>query len=128
MAYVNYGAEYGKAVVIVDIANQSRVLVDGENFPRAMMPVRRLNLTKFKVEIPRAARHGLVVKKAQEYGLAAKWEASPVAKKLAKQATRSNLSDLERFSVMVNRKRRSCEAKQLAAKVLGKKKRISKKK
>ena len=34
---------------IYDISNQNRVLVEGENVQRMVIPVRRLSLTKFKI-------------------------------------------------------------------------------
>ena len=128
MAYINYGEDFGKVVVIVDIADAARVLVDGENFPRTMYPLRRLSLTKLKLDIPRGVRTGGLLKAIKEFGLQAKWEATPMAVKLAKQATRQNLTDFERFQVMITRKRRAVKARQIAASALGKKSKVSKKK
>ena len=53
VAYVNYGKDFGKVCVIVDIADSNRVLVDGPTtgFPRTLYPVRRLTLTNLKVVI-----------------------------------------------------------------------------
>ena len=127
VAFINYGADYGKVVVIVDIADASRVLVDGENVPRTLYPIRRLSLTKLKLDISRGLRTGGLLKKIKEFGLQSKWESTPIAQKIARQRTRQNLTDFERFSVMINRKRRSAQAKQIAAKALGKSK-VSKKK
>ena len=63
MCYINFGEDYGKMVVIVDMADQSRVLVDGMgNFPRVMYPLKRLNLTKLRVPILRGARTGTLKK------------------------------------------------------------------
>lgn len=107
VAYVNYGEDYGKMVTIVDVADQNRVLVDGENFPRMIMPLKRLSLTKMKIPIQRGARTGTFLKAAKKAGLAAKWAETPFAKKLVKRNTRANLTDLERFQVMINRKQRS---------------------
>lgn len=45
-----------------------------------------------------------------------KWAASSAAKKLALRAKRDNLTDLDRFKVMINRKNRSFKARQVAAK------------
>ena len=89
--------------------------------------MRRLSLTKLKLDIQRGIRTGGLLKAAKEFGLQAKWEATPIAQKLAKQRTRQNLSDFERFSVMINRKRRSAQARQIAAKALGKSKNSKKK-
>ena len=89
--------------------------------------MKRLSLTKIKLDISRGARTGTLLKVVKEAGLQAKWEKTSIAMKLAKQSTRQNLSDIERFQVMINRKRRSAVAKTIAAKALGKS-RVSKKK
>ena len=62
IAYVNFGKDYGKIVVIVDIADMNRVLVDGPTtgFHRVLYPLRRLTLTKLKVSILRGARTSTV--------------------------------------------------------------------
>ena len=107
VAFINYGEDYGKMVTIVDIADQNRVLVDGENFPRMMMPLRRLSLTKLKVGVQRGARTGTLLKAAKKEGLQGQWDAMPFAKKLALKNKRASLTDLERFQVMVNRRAKS---------------------
>jgi ribosomal protein L14E/L6E/L27E len=43
------GADEGKLVTVLDVVNQNRVLVEGENVQRMVIPVRRLSLTKFKI-------------------------------------------------------------------------------
>lgn len=94
-------------VTIVDVADQNRVLVDGENFPRMMVPLKRLSLTRMKLPLQMGARTGTFVKAAKKAGLAAKWAETPFAKKLVKRNKRASLNDLERFQVMINRKQRS---------------------
>ena len=122
VAYINYGDDYGKLVVIVDFADQGRALIDGENFPRVLYPIKRLTLTKLVVPLNRGSRTGTLLKACKEFGLAEKWAATPVAKKLAMRSTRANLSDWERFKVMRNRKRRSYTVRKLVSKVISKKK------
>lgn len=87
------------------------MLVDGDNFPRMVMPLKRLSLTKMMVPIARGARTGTLAKAVKKMDLAAKWAETPIAKKLAKRNTRANLTDLERFQVMINRKKRSLAVK-----------------
>lgn len=94
------------------------MLVDGENFPRVLYPIRRLTLTKFRLPLLRGARTSTVVAAAKKFGLQKKWDASSQAQKIANHAKRANLSDLERFSVMVNRKRRSFAVRAIAKKSL----------
>lgn len=105
-------------VVIVDWCNANKMLVDGENFPRVLYPIRRLTLTKFRLPLLRGARTSTVVAAAKKFGLQQKWEASSQSIKIATHAKRANLSDFERFSVMVNRKRRSFAVRAIAKKSL----------
>lgn len=63
VAYVNFGKDLGKVVVIVDIADATRVLVDGPTtgFPRVLYPLKRLTLTSIKLKgLLKGARTGTV--------------------------------------------------------------------
>ena len=120
VAVVNFGDDFGKQVVIVDVADQNRVLVDGENFPRTLYPLKRLTLTKLKVDIARGARTGTLAKVTKAADLAGQWKKTSIARKLARKETREGLSDLQRFQVMINRKRRSYEVRKLAKKAIKK--------
>lgn len=60
---MNFGKDLGKVVVIVDIADATRVLVDGPTtgFPRVLYPLKRLTLTKLKIKgLLKGARTGTV--------------------------------------------------------------------
>merc|ERR1719453_2945817 len=105
VAWVSYGEDYGKMCVIVDIRDQNCVLVDGPNFPRVLYPVKRLTLTKLRIPIFRGARTGTVIKACNTAKLEAQWQGTATFKKLAKASTRANLTDFERFQVMIARKR-----------------------
>lgn len=95
-------------VVIVDIADTKRVLVDGMGkFPRVIYPLERLTLTKLRVPVLRGARTGTLTKAAKTFELEKKWLATKVQQKLARFQRRSELTDFERFTVMVLRKQRS---------------------
>ena len=86
VAYVNYGEDFGKVVVIADMINGVSVLVDGPttNFPRVTYPLRRLNLTNLVVPgILRGARTGNIKKAAEKYELTKKWAESSYGKKFA---------------------------------------------
>merc|ERR1712072_753180 len=83
------------------------VLVDAPDFPRSMYPIKRLTLTRQKVDMLRGARTGTVVKAFKANKIQETFDNIPNAKKFKKAATRANLTDFERFTVMVNRKRRS---------------------
>ena len=85
------------------------------------MPLKRVSLTKMKIPIARGARTGTLAKAAKKADLTAKWAATPFAKKLAARNTRKNLSDLQRFQVMINKKQRSIAINK-KVKVISKKK------
>jgi len=107
VAFINFGEDYGKMVTIVDVADENRVLVDAEDFPRMILPLKRLSLTRMKIPLSRGARTGTLIKSAKKAGLSEKWAETPIAKKLAKRSLRAGLTDLQRFQVMINRKQRS---------------------
>ena len=121
MAYVNYGDDYGKKVVIVDIADQNRVLVDGEDFPRVLYPIKRLTMTKLLVPLSKGARPGTLEAASEEYGLEKKWEETATARMLARREKRAELTDFERFKVMRQRKSRSHAVKKLIHRAISKK-------
>ena len=106
---MNFGKDFGKVCVIVDIADGNRVLVDGPTtgFPRTLYPIKRLGLTSIKLAILKGARTGTVKKAATALKLNEKWASSAVAKKIALRTRRATLNDFERFKVMINRKNRS---------------------
>ena len=63
VAYVNFGRDLGKVVIIVDIADATRVLVDGPTtgFPRVLYPLKRLTLTSLQIKgILKGSRTGTV--------------------------------------------------------------------
>ena len=71
-------------VVIVDIVDQNRVLVDGlKAFPRVVYPLRRLTLTRLKVPgVLRGSRTGTLTKLVKSYSLDDKWKATSAFKKM----------------------------------------------
>lgn len=110
VCYVNYGEDYGKLVVIVDMVDTGRVLIDSadKSMPRCIYPLRRLSLTKIKVaKVHRGCRTGTLVKKTKSHDIAADFKKTPVSIKMEKYKLRKNLSDFDRFKVMVLRKQRS---------------------
>ena len=103
-------------VVIADMADANRVLVDGMgSFPRVLYPLKRLTLTRLRLPVLRGARTGTLSKAAKTLGLTAKWEATSAWKKMNRFTLRSNLSDQDRFRVMIGRKNRNYEVRKLAA-------------
>ena len=60
VARINYGPFEGKLATIVDVLNDKRVLVDGEDIQRQVIPIRRLQLTKINTKVLRGAKSGKV--------------------------------------------------------------------
>jgi len=121
VVYVNFGKDFGKVAVIVEIVDSNRVLVDGPttNFPRTIYPLKRLGLTSIKLPILKGARTATVKAAAEKINLKQKWENTPIAKKIALRAKRASLTDFDRFKVMISRKNRSFKLRQLAKKIGG---------
>eukprot|EP00747_Dinoflagellata_sp_TGD_P161605 gnl/TRDRNA2_/TRDRNA2_178231_c0_seq1.p2 gnl/TRDRNA2_/TRDRNA2_178231_c0~~gnl/TRDRNA2_/TRDRNA2_178231_c0_seq1.p2 ORF type:complete len:144 (+),score=32.89 gnl/TRDRNA2_/TRDRNA2_178231_c0_seq1:80-511(+) len=115
LALITYGPCAGKMCTVIDIVDQRRVLVDGPEsvtgVRRHMMPIRRLSLTDFTSKIFRGAREKGLKKALTEGDTMSKWKATAWAKKLAARETRKSMTDLERFKLMVARKKRSKEVK-----------------
>ena len=100
VCYINYGADYGKLVVIVDMVDIGRVLIDStdKSMPRCIYPLRRLSLTKIKVaKVHRGCRTSTLLKKAKTHDVAADFKKTPVSLKMEKYKLRKSLSDFDRF-------------------------------
>jgi large subunit ribosomal protein L14e len=107
VARINYGPQEGKLATIVDIVSDKRVLVDGENISRQVIPVARLQLTRQVVKVGRGARTGALRKIISKEQVAQKFAQSTLGKHYASQQRRENLTDFERFKVLVLRRRLS---------------------
>mmetsp|Transcript_18120 Transcript_18120/g.30953 ORF Transcript_18120/g.30953 Transcript_18120/m.30953 type:complete len:132 (-) Transcript_18120:334-729(-) len=118
VCYINLGEDYGKLVVIADIVDSNRVLVDGlNNYPRVIFPLKMLNLTKLRLPVLRGARTGTLLKAAKAYDLDKKFKDTKAFKKMDNFSKKRQTTDFDRFKVMVLRKQRSYEAGTLAKKI-----------
>ena len=105
-------------VIIVDMVDMNRVLVDGAGkFPRCIYPLKRLTLTKLRINILRGARTGTLVKVAKTFGLDEKWSSNAACKKLERYSARAATTDFDRFKVMIQRKQRSYSVRKIAYKL-----------
>ena len=107
---MNFGEDYGKMVVIVDMLDINRVLIDTPDgsMPRLVYPLKRLTLTKLRVkEVLRGCRTSTLKKLAAKQDIVAGFKKTPSAIKIARSKTRTSLTDFEKFKVMVLRKQRS---------------------
>jgi len=106
---INNGPSEGKIAVIAEILDHNRAIIDGPlaGVPRQAFQYRHLTLTPLTVSaLPRGAGTGTVRKYFEKSGVQAKWEASSWAKRRAAVKARSELSDFERFGVMIAKKAR----------------------
>lgn len=108
LALINFGSLAGKLVVIVDILNTAKVLVEGvsSGVSRQEFSLKRLSLTDFKVDVPRGVRPVALKKAVEDSGVLKKWEASSWARKLQQRKRRAQLTDFERFKVKVLKQQR----------------------
>merc|ERR1719163_1467028 len=81
-----------------------------------MMPLRRLSLTDFAAKIPRGAREKTLKKALAEGQVMKKWSETAWAKKLAAKKVRAEMTDFDRFKLMVARKKRSAAVKKTVKK------------
>lgn len=85
-----------------------QALIEGPStgVPRQPFAYRRLTLTPYVIKFPRGAGTTKVKKVFDESGVLAKWEKSAWAQKRKASETRRNLTDFERFQVMLLKKQR----------------------
>lgn len=111
VALINYGPDEGKLCVVIDVQDGKKALVDGPvaktGVSRQVIGIKRLSLTDIKLPLAgRNPRQKQLTKLFDEADVMNKWEATSWAKKRAAKLRRANLTDFERFQVMVLRKQR----------------------
>lgn len=107
VAIVNFGQHTNKLVVILNILDASRVLVEGptSGVRRQVLTTHRLALTPIAIAIPRNARQGTLNKIYAESKVDEKWSQTSWAKKIATRAHRAQMTDLDRFKVVIARRK-----------------------
>ncbi|OMP03074.1 Ribosomal protein L14 [Corchorus capsularis] len=101
VALVNYGKDYGKLVVIVDVVDQNRALVDAPDMVRSQMNFKRLTLTDIKIDINRVPKKKTLNDAMEKADVKNKWESSSWGRKLIVQKRRASLNDFDRFKLML---------------------------
>ena len=104
---VNYGEHTGSVATIIDVIDQNRCLIDSDVTGRIVISYKRIQLTDLRVVIPRNARQKTIKAAWAKADIANKWATSSWAKKIESKSKRANLSDFDRFKVMVARKQKS---------------------
>lgn len=110
VALVNYGEHVHKLVVIVDILDQNRVLVDApsHSLTRKVINLKRIALTGIKLDDVKRGSSVEDIAKAYKAGdVDTKFAATGWGQKLARKEKRANLDDFGRFKVMVARMKKS---------------------
>jgi large subunit ribosomal protein L14e len=114
---INYGPEKDKLAVVIDIVDQNKCLIDGPctGVTRQVISYKRIALTDLKIKIQRSARQTTILNAWKNDEIDTKWETSSWAKKIKSRKLRANLSDFDRFKVMVAKKQKAeIISKQLA--------------
>eukprot|EP00894_Picocystis_sp_ML_P001745 jgi/Pico_ML_1/52262/g2992.t1 len=117
VALVNYGKDYGKLVVVTDVIDQNRVLVDAPDMIRQSYSLKRLALTDFVVDVPRACKKTTLVKALEEADVVNKFKATRWGQKLAAREAKADTSDFDRYKLMVQRMKKSATMKRELAKL-----------
>lgn len=117
VALVNYGKDYGQLVVIVDVIDQNRALVDAPDMVRTQMNFKRLSLTDIKIDIKRVPKKKTLIAAMEAGDVKNKWESSSWGKKLIVQKKRASLNDFDRFKIMLAKIKKAGVVRQELAKL-----------
>ncbi|KAF7154545.1 hypothetical protein RHSIM_Rhsim01G0261900 [Rhododendron simsii] len=117
VALVNYGKDYGNLVVIVDVIDQNRALVDSPDMVRTQMNFKRLSLTDITIDIKRVPKKKTLIAAMEAADVKNKWENSSWGRKLIVQKRRASLNDFDRFKLMLAKIKRAGAVRQELAKL-----------
>ncbi|KAI3968845.1 hypothetical protein MKX01_028995 [Papaver californicum] len=117
VALVNYGEDYGRLVVIVDVIDQNRALVDAPDMERSQINFKRLSLTDIKIDIGRIPKKKVLIDAMEAADVKKKLENSSWGRKLIVQKKRASLNDFDRFKVMLAKIKRGGAIRQELAKL-----------
>ena len=122
MAFVAQGKYKGKLVSIVDIIDQTRVLVDGpeSGVPRQEMKNNDIQLTKFKIPFAHSATTKTVRKAWKAGEVDKKWQESSWFRRLQNTIKRRAMTDFDRFKLRNARLHRNGFRKQHYRRILKK--------
>ena len=97
---VVYVPALNKACAITNVIDLNRLLVDDGKLNRYTVSVKNIKLTDLSIKISVGARPGTVKKAFAAADIDNKFVASDLAKGLARQKVRFNLTDFDRFKLM----------------------------
>ncbi|KAL2323745.1 hypothetical protein Fmac_028124 [Flemingia macrophylla] len=117
VAQINYGKEYGRLVVIVDVIDQTRALVDAPDMVRSQVNLKRLSLTDIKIDIKRVPKKKDLIQAMEAADVKNRWEKSSWGRKLIVQKRRAALNDFDRFKIMLAKIKRASVVRHEIAKL-----------
>merc|ERR1712039_1150709 len=100
---VHRGENEGKLVIIVDIIDQNRALVDWPDMERQQMNLKRLNLTDMVLDISRTPKKKDLIKAIEEGDVEKKFASTLWGKKLAARKAKLATTDFDRYKAMVKK-------------------------
>ena len=103
----NFGTDYGKLVVVVNVLDHNRALVQGPGFKRTQYLLKRLSITQLKIDIHHCSKSSTVDKKLAETDIQAAFDATTWGKTLKQRSTRRSLTDFQRFQVTIAKQKRN---------------------
>ncbi|KAG5210170.1 hypothetical protein JEQ12_015364 [Ovis aries] len=109
MAYIFFGPHVRKLVMIVDVIDQNRALVDGPctQVRRQAMPFKGIQFTDFILKFPHSACQKYVREAWEKADINAKWAATRWAKKIEAREKKVKMTDFDRYKVMKAKKMRN---------------------
>lgn len=109
LCVIQYGPDAGKLCLVVDIINETRVLVDGagvSSVRRQSLPMQRIALTDHCLKMPRGAKANTMKKAVKKDDIVSKFNASSWGRRRQVREQRRNMTDFDRFKLMVLMKQR----------------------
>uniref|UniRef100_A0A8C4QCD4 Large ribosomal subunit protein eL14 n=1 Tax=Eptatretus burgeri TaxID=7764 RepID=A0A8C4QCD4_EPTBU len=102
IAHVGYGPHADKLVVIVNVVDQNRALVDGpcSGVKRQSMPFKILHLTDFVIKIPYGCQQKAVREAWEKADITKRWQASRWYRKIEARKRKANMNDFDRYKLM----------------------------
>ncbi|XP_017772813.1 PREDICTED: 60S ribosomal protein L14, partial [Nicrophorus vespilloides] len=109
IALVADGEYKNKLVAIVDVIDQTRVLVDGPatGVPRCAIRLKQIHLTKLTIKFPFNASTKIVQKAWEDAKVTEKFGTTGWANNLQKDVLRNSMTDFDRFRLGVARSARN---------------------
>jgi len=109
IAKCSAGPLKGKLVAIVDVIDQTRVLVDGPNtgVPRQEYRLSNLHLTRFRLKFPYHAPTRVVRKAWNDADLKTQWKSTHWSQKSITIRKRTQLNDFDRFKLRYAKRQRN---------------------